>query len=138
MEFHRVLGRKHHKEFRQLVGSPFQAHLTFFHGLQQGALCAGRRTVDFVGQKHLRKHRTLANFKVALVRLVNRTAGHVGREQVRGKLDSGKIGTDRRRERLRQSRLARAGDVFNKHMAIGQQGHHEHFYGIVLAQKHRV
>ena len=47
--FHRVLGSKHHKRLGQPVGFSFHADLSFFHDFQQGGLCFGRGTVDFVG-----------------------------------------------------------------------------------------
>ena len=125
VEFHRIFGCQHHEKFGQFVSLPLERNLPFFHRLQERALRARRGTVDFVGQQHLRKDRPLADFKLARIRLEHGTARHVGRQQIRRKLDSRKICTDGGGKRLRERRLARAGNIFYQHVTVRQQRHYQ-------------
>ena len=125
VEFHRILSRQDHEKFGQFVALPLERNLSLFHRLQKRALRARRGTVDFVGQQHLRKNRPLADFKLARIRLEHGTACHVGRQQIRRKLDSRKIRTDGGGKRLRERRLARTGNIFHQHVTVRQQRHYQ-------------
>ena len=138
MELHRVFRRKHKEEFGQLVSLALQTHLAFFHRFQERTLRAGRRTVNLVGQQHLREHGTLADFKISGIRPVHGAPRNVGRQQVGRKLDAGKVRPYGHGERLRKRRLARTGNILDKHVTVGKERHHEHFNTFVLAKQHGI
>ena len=138
MEFHRILGRKHHEQFRERMAFTFQRDLPFFHRFQKRTLRSRRCTVNFIRQKHLRKDRPLANFKLARIRLEHGSTRHIGREQVRRKLDTRKVRTNRRSKRFRNSRLACSRHILDEHMAIGKERHHKHFHLVLLAKQNTI
>jgi hypothetical protein len=45
------------ERLRQRIRLPADRHLALLHGLEQGRLRLGRRTVDLVGEQEVREHR---------------------------------------------------------------------------------
>ena len=86
--FNRVLCSHYEKRFRKFIGRFADRHLTFLHGFEQRTLHLGRSTVDFVGQYEVREYRTLLDKKFFAFLTVYHRPDHVGRQQVRCKLDT--------------------------------------------------
>ena len=135
MEFHGVFCRKHHEQFRERIPFTLQRNLAFFHRFQQCTLRSRRRAVDFVCEQDLRKHRSLADFELARIRLEHGTARHIRREQVRRKLDSRKVRPDGRRKSFCNRRLARSRHILDEHVTICEERHHKHFHLILFPQQ---
>jgi hypothetical protein len=53
--------------------------------------------------------------------VVNHGAHKVGRQEVRGELETGKRGVERTGERLDGERLGKAGDAFEEDVAVAEQ-----------------
>ena len=83
---YRVLRGNHKKRLRQCPGLALDGHLFFFHGFEQRALSFGAGAVDFIGQQHLRKHRSGMENKGLFAALENRHAREVTGHQVGGEL----------------------------------------------------
>ena len=73
------------------------------------------------------------NSKFLRRRIENADADHVARQQVRSELDALKRAVERTRQRLRQRRLAHAGNVFNQQVAARQQRGQRQLDDVVLA-----
>ena len=65
--------------------------LALLHAFQQRALCARCGTVDLVRKQDVCKHRSGMEDKLAFVLPVNARACDIRRQQVRRKLDTGKL-----------------------------------------------
>ena len=79
----RVLGRDDEERVGHHVGRPVDRRLALLHALEQGGLGLRRRPVDLVGQDDLAHDRARPELELLGLLVVDRQAGHVGREQVR-------------------------------------------------------
>src|SRR5206468_3135361 len=68
--------------------------------------------------------------------VVDRQAGHVGREQVRRELDPAERATEALGDRLREDRLARARDVLDQDVAATHERDEGEAHLVVLANDH--
>ena len=105
-----VLGSHHEEGIRQRVGLVADGHLMLLHGLEQGALYLGGRTVDLIGQDEV----------LILLRIDHRT-DHVGRQQVGGKLNTTEVGVDGLCHRLDGEGLGQARHALEEDVSVGQQ-----------------
>ena len=60
-----VLGRQNKERLRKFTVNTAGGYPMLLHGLQQGALCLGRRTVDLISQNNVRENRPFHKFKLA-------------------------------------------------------------------------
>ena len=93
-------------------------YLAFLHALQQGALDLGGSSVHLVGEYHVGEYRPLVNRKFRGARVVYLRAYEVGRQKVRGELDTRKVRMDGLGESLNQEGLGKARDAFEKYMPV--------------------
>ncbi|OQA31557.1 MAG: hypothetical protein BWY57_02319 [Betaproteobacteria bacterium ADurb.Bin341] len=105
----------------QRPGFAVGCDLAFLHRFEQGALGLGGGAVDFIGQNHLGENRAGQKTEIALFALVDGNAGNVGRQQVAGELDAGKLETEQAGQGLRQGGLAHARQVFDEQVAAGEK-----------------
>ncbi len=133
-EVERVLGGDDEEEVVQAMGVVVDGDLLFGHRLQHRGLHLGRGPVDLVGEHHVREDRPAPEDERAGLDLEDVGAGDVARQQVGRELDAPKsrdaldlrVVVDRLAERTRQGRLARAGEVLEQHVPVGEErGEHE-------------
>src|SRR5690349_2035139 len=80
--------------------------------------------------------RLISSARSTLAKTPHGHAGDVGREEVGGELDAVAGAADRRRDRLRQRRLAHAGDVFDEEVALGEHADEREVHLLPLALDH--
>ncbi len=97
-------------------------HLVLLHGFEEGRLRARRCAVDLVGEQQPGEQRALAEREVAVALVVHERSGEVGRKEVGGELSPGEVEPQRLGERPCRERLAEAGEVFEQHVAAGEDG----------------
>ena len=97
----------------------------FFHGLQERRLGFGRRSVDFVGEEQVRKHRTLTENELGASRVPNHGAGDIGRHEVGGELDARHVDVERARQRSHEERLGHARHALEQGMPAGDESDDE-------------
>ena len=119
LELDGVLGREDEERVREDVGRAFDRDLALLHRLEEGALRAGRRAVDLVDEEDVREHGPLDEPEAG--RLEQAGARHVGRQQVGRALDAGHAQVERAGDGAREERLARARDVLEQHVAVGEE-----------------
>src|ERR1700674_2530084 len=107
--------------------------LRFVHGFEKRGLGARRGAIDFVGEDHVGENWAGTKFKIARFGIVDADAENIAGEQVRRELDALKAAMKRFCERLRESGLANAGNVFDEQMAAGEQGNQRELDGVFLA-----
>jgi hypothetical protein len=73
------------------VSLPIDAYLQLGHRFQQCCLGLRRGPVDLVGQQQVGEDRAGPEHQLAAALVVQRSSGHVGREQIRGELDAGEV-----------------------------------------------
>ena len=95
--------------------------LALLHRFHQRALRLRRRAVDLVGEHDRVEDRAGVEPERARLGIEDRHAEHVGRQEVARELDAGVLEAERGRERLRERRLAHAGNVFDQQVAAGEQ-----------------
>ena len=121
------------KRLRQRERLAVDGDLRFVHGFKERGLRARRGAVDFVSEDYVGENRAGAKFKFARFRIVNAHAENIAGEQVRRELDALKAAMKRLCERLRESGLADAWNVFDKQMAAREQGDERKLDGVFLA-----
>ena len=124
----RVLGAHHHERRRCVMRDPVHRYLALLHRLQQRRLCFWGRTVYFVGEYDLRKHRPGPKLEVASALVVHRDAGHVSRQEVRRELNAVERAAARASQTAGKHRLADARNVFNQQVPATHQRHHREFH----------
>ncbi len=67
------------------------AHLAFAHGFQQRALGSRWCAIDFIGEYHVGEDRSAIEYEFSTARIVNAAAHNIARQQVRRKLQPGKV-----------------------------------------------
>src|SRR6185437_10030794 len=85
-KLNRILCGEHGKKFRKVMRNAVNGDLAFFHGFQQGRLCAWRHAVHFVCQKHVSEKRAAVERKSARGKVEYVAPDDVSRHQVRGAL----------------------------------------------------
>ncbi len=104
------------------------------HDLEQRALGLRAGPVDLVGEHDRGEDRSGVELEAALALVVDLHAGHVRRQQVGGELDARGRAVERVRQRLGEHGLARAREVLEQDVAIGdQRGQHQADH-LVLAE----
>jgi len=132
----RVLGRDHQERPGELVGGPVDGRLVLLHALQEGGLGLGGGSVDLVGDHDVGEDRARPELELVLLLAVDRHAGDVAGQQVRGELDAPDGAVDRAGERFRQRRLAHAGDVLEQQVSLCEQHGHGEAYQLAAAGDH--
>ena len=117
----RILRREHEKRFRQRVRVVVDGDLRFVHRLQQRRLRFRRRAVDLVGHDDIREDRPGLEFEFLRHGIEHADADHVARQHVGSELDALERALEGPRDRLRESGLPNAGDVFDQQMPARQQ-----------------
>ena len=120
--FDRVLGRDDQERVGHLVGDAVDRRLALLHALEQARLRLRRRPVDLVGEDDLAHDRAGPELELLGLLVVDRQAGHVGRQQVRRELDAPERAAQAAGDGLREDRLAGTRDVLDEEMAAAQQG----------------
>ena len=87
MMLHRILRRYYQKRLRQRQCSSINGNLRFVHRFQQRGLRSRRRSVDFVGQHHIREYRTMPKLKITRFGIVDAHAQDITRKKIAGELD---------------------------------------------------
>jgi hypothetical protein len=113
-EIHRVLRRDDEERRRKPMRDAVDGDLFLGHRFEQCALRLRHRAVDFIGEQQLREQRTRMKFEARRFALVDADADDVRRQQIGSELHALKIESERRRERVRQRRLADAGQILDQ------------------------
>ena len=119
---YRVLRRHNEKGLGKFKALFADCNLIFAHSFEQGRLHFCGRTVYFVRQKQIRKHRSLAHRKASGTLFVNKRTRYVGGQKIGRKLnalkrEAGHIGKGFYRQRFCQTRNA-----FKQNMTAGDEG----------------
>ncbi len=117
----RILRCDHEERFVERIGLAVRGDLVLLHGFEQRALRLGRRPIDFVGQHQLREHWSAVEPELSGLRLEDRDADDIGRQQVARELDALVAEAERRGERVRKRRLADAGNILDQQVTAGEQ-----------------
>ena len=132
----RVLRGDHEERAAQPVGDAVHRDLVLGHALQQRGLGLGRGAVDLVRDHDVREHRPGAELELLGAPVVDRHAGDVAGQQVRGELDPAHRAVDRDRQRLGQRRLADARHVLDQEVPLGEQRDERDAHDVRLAHEH--
>jgi hypothetical protein len=97
----------------------------------------GRGTVDFVRQHQVVEDRALLEYEAAGFRAIDFRTGDVGRQQVRGELDTVELGFDAFGEFFDGLGLGQARGAFDQHVAVGKQGDEQALDEFFLAENLR-
>ncbi|MNE67720.1 hypothetical protein D3C80_1633420 [compost metagenome] len=116
--FYRVLRGRHHKERRQAPALLAHGDLLLGHGLQQGGLHLGRGPVYLVRQHQVVEQWAGLEHEAGILGVKHLAAGEIGREQVRGELDTGEAPFDGAGQRLDGPGLGKAGGPLDQHMSF--------------------
>jgi hypothetical protein len=82
------LGGDDEKRRIERIRLALDSDLPLLHRLEQRRLGLGRGAVDLVGQEQMGEDRSAPELEAALALIVDRAAGDVARQQVRGELDA--------------------------------------------------
>ena len=129
----RVLRGDDEERIGHLVGDAVDRRLALLHRLEQARLRLRRRPVDLVGEDDLAHDRARPELELLGLLVVDRQAGHVGRQQVRRELDPPERATEAPGDGLGQDRLAGARHVLDQEVAAAQQGDEREPDFVVLA-----
>src|SRR5258708_10427510 len=129
----RILRGDHEKGQWKRESLAVHGDLRLVHGFEKRGLRARGGAVDFVGKNHVRKNRSGAKFKFARLRIVDADAEDIAGQQVRCELDALEAAVEGFCERLRESGLANAGNVFDEQVAAREQGDQRELNSIFLA-----
>ena len=121
------------KRLRQRMRVIVHRDLRFVHRFEQRGLRFRRGAVDFVGHDDVGEDRAGLEFEFLRRRVVDADADHVARQHVRGELNALERAVEGTRERLRQRRLADAGNVLDQQVAARQQRRQRQLDHVVLA-----
>jgi len=129
----RVLRGDDEKGLRQRQGFAVDGDLRFVHGFEKSGLRARGSAVDLVGENYVGENRAGTKFKFPRLGIVDADAEDVAGEQVRRELDALKTAMEGFCQRLRESGLADAGNVFDKQVAAREQSNQCELDGVFLA-----
>ena len=133
-----ILRGDHEERHGQRVRHAVHGHLLLGHRLEQRALRLRRGAIDLVGQQHLGEHRPRMEGEAGGVAVVDRHADDVGRQKIRGELDALQAEPEAGRERVRERRLAHAGQVLDQQVAAREQAREREPHRVGLAEQHAV
>ncbi len=121
-----VLRRDHEERLSHRTGDAVDRDVPLLHHLEQRRLGLRARPVDLVGEHDVREDRAGVEGELAGLLVVHRDAGDVARQEVGGELDACARALHRLRDRAGERGLARAGHVFEQHVALAEhRGEHE-------------
>src|SRR5579883_1162261 len=86
--FDGILRSHDHKRIWQMIGGAINSQLRLLHSFEQSRLRFWSRAVDFVSQDNLRHNRARSEFKIACFLVINRNAGDIAWQKIRGKLNA--------------------------------------------------
>ena len=111
----------------------FHCHLPLLHRLEKRRLGFRRGAVDLVGQYHLGDDRPCPKLEVAVLLVVYRHAGYVGRQQVRRELYAFEFASGGPGDASGQHGLAHPWHILDQRMPLAYEGYHAELDGVVLA-----
>ena len=132
----RVLRGEHEVGLRQRVRHAVDRDGPLRHRLEHRALRLRRGAVDLVREQDVREHRAVPELELALLRVVERRARHVGRHEVRRELHAAKVTAQDVPERSHEQRLSDAGDTFEQHVSARQHRDQHRAEDLVLSDEH--
>ncbi len=124
-----------HERAAHRVGDLVHRDPGLLHDLQQRGLGLRRGAVDLVGEHDRGEHRPGVEVEGAVVLVVDRHAGDVGGQQVRGELDPRVGALDGRGHRLGHRRLPGARRVLQQQVPFGQHAGQGEPDDVLLAQQ---
>ena len=95
--------------------------MPLLHALKQGALDLGGCPVNFIGKHEVMEYGAALEFELPCFRAVNLTASDVGRQQVRGKLDSVEITVQVVGKGFDGGGFGQTRCAFDQQVAVGKQ-----------------
>ena len=111
--------------------------MVLLHRLEKRGLRLRRRTVDFVGKKHVREDRAFDEAELPAARLPvfleNVGSRNVGRHQVGRELNALELEVEDLRKRRDEERLGKAGDAHQKDVAAREDRGQDEFDDVHLA-----
>ena len=122
--FDRVLRRHDHERPPELVALAVDRDLLLLHALEERRLRLWGRAVDLVDEQEVGEDRSGPELELVRALVEDVHAGHVRRQQVRCELQPREGHVERARQRLRQHRLADAGEVLEDQMSLGGEAEH--------------
>src|SRR5882762_1501464 len=128
-----ILRGDHEKRLRQRERLAVDGDLCFVHGFEKRRLRTRGGAIDFVSEDNVGENRAGTKFKIARLGIVDADAENIAGEQIRRELDTLKAAMEGFCERLSESGLADAGDVFDEQMAAREQGDERELDGVFLA-----
>ena len=131
--FNRVLCSHYEERFRQVECFLAQCYLTFLHRFEQSTLYLSRSTVDFVRQYKVCEDRTTLSDELFVLLAINHGTDHVGRQQVRSKLDTAILCIDKLCESLDSKCLCQSRYTFEEDVSVGQQTNQQRFHQMFLS-----
>jgi hypothetical protein len=132
----RVLRRHHQERAGHLARHGVHRHPPLGHHLQQRRLGLRRAAVDLVGQHDVGEDRAGVEPEPLLFLVVDRDAGDVAGQQVRGELDAAPPPADAAGQTAGERGLTEAGHVLDQQVPLGQQGGQRHLDQLRLAFDH--
>ena len=133
-----VLGSQHQKGGGQFKGVLPDGHLSLLHGLKQRALHLRWRTVDFIRQHKVGKHRAFLHLEGFFLLTINHRTYHVSGQQVRRKLDAAEFRVHQFGKGLDSLGLGQTGHTFQQHMAIAEETDEQRLNQMFLTYNHLV
>ena len=135
---YRVLCCHYQERLIQFISHIAYRHLTLLHRFQQSGLHFCRGTVNLIRQNKVSENRTFLHHELLFLLGVNHRTHHVGRQQVRGKLDStefsvNNIGKGINRQGFRQPR-----NTFQQNMPVRKHTDHKSLHKMFLSYNHLV
>lgn len=127
---------QHQERLLQFEGLIADGDLLLLHGFEQGALHFGRGAIDFVGQDQVGENGAAPGSKGPRLRIVNLRADQVGREQVRGELETGEFNVDGGGQGLDREGLGQTRHTFQQNVPIAEKADDEAFDQVILANNH--
>ena len=112
--------------------------MAFGHRFEQRRLRFRRRAIDLIGQHDVGENGSGFPLEDAAVLVVDREPDHIGRQQVRRKLNALKNTVEGACERVSERRFADAGNVFNQQVAAGDESNDGQPDGFGLALDNRL
>ena len=110
--------------------------MALLHGLEEGGLHLGRRTVDLVGQYEVGEYRAFPDLELLALLAVDHRTDKVGRKQVGGELDTAEPGVDTRGQSIDGKSLGQTGNTFEEDMPVGQQADKQILHQMFLSYYH--
>ncbi len=107
--------------------------MMLLHGFQQCALNFGRRAVDFIRQNDVGEDRPLTGGKLPGFGIEDHRADQVGRQKIRRKLNTRKLGVDGSGQRLDNQGLGESWNAFHQDMTVAEHGNKQAVDNIFLA-----